>query len=204
MGVFRAIATTAAGVFLLTVSGCSPSEPSSSRSSHSTMPTTPTATATAVTSSPVQRAQAEVLTLVPTYVRMIDDLYLDPSRPLDDIYQVAVAPEATVDATAIGNFRGQGYRQIGRSQLVTATAKIVDLPKTSSASPSSALPTVTVTACVDVSQVDALNASGQSVVPPGRPRYLLEQLTVTNLHYPDAASWRVSEAPNMQAQSCAE
>jgi hypothetical protein len=133
---------------------------------------------------------------------MIDDLYLDPSRPLNDLYEVAVTPEVIAEATAIGTFRSRGYRQAGRSQLVTATADSVDLTTDRKASPSPNLPTVIVTACVDVSQVQATDASGHSVIPADRPRYLVARLTVVNLHYPDASSWRVSQAPNRQAQSC--
>ena len=140
--------------------------------------------------------------LVPDYVGTIDDLYLDPSLPLDGIYQVAVAPEATAQATAIGKFRSQGYRQTGRSQLVMASAVSVDLSSTPAAAPSPVFPTVVVTACVDVGQVDAVDASGTSVMPSGRPKYLIQQLTVVNSSYPDTSSWRVSEAPNRQAQSC--
>jgi hypothetical protein len=140
--------------------------------------------------------------LVPTYLGTIDDLYLDPSRPLDDLYEVAVTPEATAEATAIGTFRSRGYRQAGRSRLVTATADSVDLTTDPAASPSPTLPTVAVTACVDVSQVQATDASGRSVIPADRPRYLVARLTVVNPRYPDASSWRVSEAPNRQAQSC--
>lgn len=53
---------------------------------------------------------------------MIDGPYLDPSLELDGIHEVAVAPEASARATAIGKFRSQGYRQIGRSELLTASA----------------------------------------------------------------------------------
>jgi hypothetical protein len=115
---------------------------------------------------------------------------------------VAVTPEATAQATAIGTFRSQGFRQVGRSELVTATAESVDLTSDPAASPSPIFPTVVVTACLDVSQVQATDASGNSVVPADRPRYLIARLTVVNPDYPDASSWRVSEAPNRQAQSC--
>ena len=113
-----------------------------------------------------------------------------------------MAPEATAQATAIGKFRSQGYRQTGRSQLVTASAVSVDLSNDPAASPSPVFPTVVVNACIDVGQVDAVDASGTSVVPSGRPRYLVQQLTVVNPDYPDTSSWRVSGAPNRQAQSC--
>ncbi|RFU20691.1 hypothetical protein D0Z06_15115 [Geodermatophilus marinus] len=187
----------------LTTLGCSSSsDPGSSSASTSGTSSSQTSSPSPTTSSPAEEAQAAAVELVPEYLRTIDDLYLDPSLPLDGIYQVAVAPEATAQATAIGKFRSQGYRQTGRSQLVTASAASVDLSNTPAASPSPVFPTIVVTACVDVSQVDAVDATGQSIVPPDRPRYLVQQLTVVNPDYPDTSSWRVSEAPNRQAESC--
>ena len=188
----------------LTASGCSSSDPTPSSSPTSGTSTSQTPSPSPTTPSPAEEAETLAVALVPDYLGTIDDLYLDPSLPLDGIYQVAVAPEATAQATAIGKFRSQGYRQTGRSQLVTASAASTDLSNSPAASPSPVLPTVVVTACVDVGEVDAIDASGSSIVPSGRPRYLIQQLTVVNPNYPDTSSWRVSEAPNRQAQSCDE
>ena len=202
MTVTRTAGAAAAVVIGLTVSGCSSSADGSSTSSASETSAAPSSIAAPTTANPSQDAQSQAVALVPTYLGTIDDLYLDPSHPLDDLYTVAVAPEATAEATAIGTFRAQGYRQTGRSQLVTATAASVDLTTDPAASPSPTFPTVVVTACVDVSQVQATDASGRSVIPADRPRYLVARLTVVNPRYPDASSWRVREAPNRQAQSC--
>ena len=203
MTVTRTAAAVAAVVLGLTASGCSSSsDPGPSSSPTSTTSTSQTSSAPRTSPSPTQDAQAQAVAFVPTYLQKIDDLYLDRSLPLDEIYQVAVAPDAVTEATAIGKFRAEGYRQTGRVQLVTASADIVDLTNSPAASPSPVLPTVVVTACVDVSQVSAVDATGQSIVPAGRPRYLIEELSVVNPHYPDPSSWRVSEASNRQAQSC--
>ena len=203
MAVMRATAGAAAVLLGLMASGCSSSsDPGSSSSPTSGTSTSRTPSPSPTAPSPAEEAEAQAVALVPDYLGTVDDLYLDPSLPLDGIYQVAVAPEATAQATAIGKFRSQGYRQTGRSQLVTASAVSVDLSNSPAASPSPVFPTVVVTACVDVSQVGAVDATGQSIVPPDRPRYLVQQLTVVNPEYSDTSSWRVSEAPNRQAQSC--
>ena len=201
----RTTAGAAAVLLALTTLGCSSSSDAGS-SSPSTSGTSSSQTSrpSPTTPSPAEEAETLAVALVPDYLGTIDDLYLDPSLPLDGIHQVAVAPEATAQATAIGKFRSQGYRQTGRSQLVTASAASTDLSNSPAASPSPVLPTVVVTACVDVGEVDAIDASGSSIVPSGRPRYLIQQLTVVNPNYPDTSSWRVSEAPNRQAQSCDE
>jgi hypothetical protein len=203
--VTRTVAGAAAVLLALTAPGCSSSSDSGSSGSPTskTSPSRP-ASPSPTTPTAAEKAQALAVALVPDYLGTIDDLYLDPSLSLDGIYQVAVAPEATAQATAIGKFRSQGYRQTGRSQLVTASAVSSDLSNSPDASPSSVLPTVVVTACVDVGEVYAIDASGTSIVPPGRPRYLIQQLTLVNPDYPETSSWRVSDAPNRQAQSCDE
>lgn len=203
MWTVRSMTATAAAVLALTVSGCSSSSgPSSSAPITSTTSTSPTGSSAPSTSSTAQPAQAQVIAFIPTYLRMLDDLRIDPTRPLNDIYQVAVAPDATAEASAVGRLRSQGYRQTGWSQLVDTVIATPSSGSDAAGSPSPTLPTVVVKACVDVGQVDAVDAGGKSVVPAGRPGYLVEQLTVVNLHSPDAASWRVSDATNKQAQSC--
>jgi len=202
MSFTRVLAAGAAVVAVLSVSGCSSSRPSRTAAPSSTTSSAPSASASSTATDPAEEVRAQAVAFVPTYLQTIDDLYADPSRSLDDLYQVAVAPEATTEATAIGTFRAQGYRQAGQSQLVTTSATKVDLTNDPAATPSPVFPSVVVTACVDVSQVQATDSTGNSVVAPDRPKYLIEQLTVVNINYPDAASWRVSQAPNRQAQSC--
>src|SRR4051794_28441975 len=196
----RAAAAAAAVVLGLTVSACSSSGDASSTAPTSATSSPPTSSAAPTTANPSQDAASQAVAFVPTYLGTIDDLYLDPSRPLDDLYEVAVTPEATAEATAIGTFRSRGYRQTGRSQLVTATADSVDLTNDPAASPSPTLPTVVVTACVDVSHVQATDASGNSVIPADRPRYLVARLTVVNAHYPAASSWRGRRAAHTHGE----
>jgi hypothetical protein len=187
----------------LSLAGCSSTAKPPAASS--TAPSQPSSSSTPpATADPADEAKSQAVAHVTTYLSTIDDLYIDSSRPLDDLYAVAVAPEATAEASAIGTFRAQGYRQTGRSQLLSASVDSVDLTNDPAASPSPKLPSVLVTACVDVSQVQATDQSGASVVPGDRPRYLVQHLTVVNAAYPDASSWRVAAAPNTQAQSCDE
>src|SRR4051794_15622235 len=194
------VAVAAAAVVLgLIAMGCSSQDAPSTAPSSAASPS-PSSSAAVTTASPAEEAQSQAVALVPAYLRTIDDLYLDPSRPLDDLYAVAVAPEVTAEATAIGTFRSRGYRQTGRSQLVTATADSVDLTPDPAASPSPTLPTVVVTACVDVSQVQATDASGNSVIPADRPRDLVARLTIVNPHYPDASSWRGRRAAHTHGE----
>src|SRR5205823_2537344 len=132
----RAVAAAAVVVLGLTVSGCSSSGDTSSTAPTSATSRSPSSSASPTTANPSQDAQSQAVALVPAYLQTIDDLYLDPSRPLDDLYAVTVTPEATAEATVIGRFRSQGYRQVGRSELVTASADSVDLTTGPAVSPS--------------------------------------------------------------------
>ena len=202
MVAFRAMASAAAGL-LMTVSGCSaPHGPNAASPSASRSAPSPASSGASTTSGPEDPARTEVLRTVSAYEEMLNDLYLDPARPLDDLHAVAVAPEFAVAASEIGQFRRQGYRQIGRARLASASVTDVDAGGSSTPSSSAAQSTMHVTACIDVSQVDAVDSTGKSVVPPDRPRYLIERLTVVKIEQSSDASWRVSEAPNRQAQSC--
>lgn len=195
----RSAATMALALLYIAVSACSSSSGSPGGSGATTLPDS---TARSGTPDATQSAQTEAVAFVSTYVRMLDDLRADPARPLDDIYEVAIAPEATAEASAVGQLRSRGYRQTGLSQVVSASLGGAVSTAKGSAGSSPAAPSVIVNACLDVGSVGAVNKAGKSVVPPGRPRYLIEELTLVNPRYPNAASWRVRNAGNRQARSC--
>lgn len=179
----------------LVLLGCSdPAAPPSGSESSTTQP----ASSASATPDWDQRAVDEATALVPTYVSTLDALFSDPSRPIDDIFAVAVAPEATAESTSIQSFRSSGYIQTGTSSVVSTRTVTVDLD---SSGPDD-LPSVEISACIDVSQVDVVDAAGVSVAPADRAPFLVADLTVLNIDYPDPASWRVSSAPNTQAQAC--
>jgi hypothetical protein len=209
----RAVAMGAAAVVLVAaVSACQSSSTggASPTSSQTSAPTSPTAdpssstdpTTTPPQTSPAAEASAQAVALVPTYLKTLDDLAVDPTLSLNRLHDVTVSPEFTIQVAGIAKFRAKGYRQVGQVELVKTTVSQVSLENRPTASPSPRWPTVGVTACVDVSRVEAHDANGKSVVQPGRPDFLIERLTVTNRRYPDPTGWRVSRAPNKQAASC--
>src|SRR3954469_15370685 len=99
----RAAAAAAAVVLGLTVSACSSSGDASSTAATSATSSSPSWSAAPTTANPSQDAQSQAVAFVPTYLGTIDDLYLDPSRALDDIYQIAVAPDAVAGAPGMGS-----------------------------------------------------------------------------------------------------
>jgi hypothetical protein len=210
----RAVAVGAAAVVLVApVSACQNGSAGGATptSSHTSAPTSPTTDPSSSTdppttappqTSPAAVASAQAVALVPTYLKTLDDLAVDPTLSLNRLHDVTVSPEFTIQVAGIAKFRAKGYRQVGQVELVKTTVSQVSLENRPTASPSPQWPTVGVTACVDVSRVEAHDANGKSVVQPGRPDFLIERLTVTNRRYPDPTGWRVSHAPNKQAASC--
>lgn len=192
---------------LVVVTGCSSSgggKPTDSPTS--SLPSTSSSTSDSPTISsppadPIKVAVTQAEAFVPTYLAELDKLYLDPTKPLNDIYQVATGDEARTEIVGIGKFRSQNYRQTGRSVLAHVTAGKVDLANDPKANPPK-FPSVSIIACVDVSGVGALDAKGKSIVPANRKKYLISTLTIVNIKYPSSAAWRVSAAPNKQADSC--
>ncbi len=53
------------------------------------------------------------------------------------------------------------------------------------------------------SGVREVDQNGNSVTLPSRPTYFVESLTVVNISYPSATGWRVSQATNKGASTCA-
>jgi hypothetical protein len=177
-------------------------DPSTSATSGPTSPSPDSTSPSSSSTSPTDEASAQAVAVVPTYLKTLDDLAVDPTLPLRRLHDVAVSPEFTVQVAAIARFRAKGYRQVGQVHLVNTSVRRVNLANRPTASPSPQWPTVWVTACVDVSGVQAQNKAGESVIAVNRPKYLIEQLTITNRQYPDQTGWRVSHAPNTQAASC--
>jgi hypothetical protein len=183
--------------------GASSSPPSATLSSSlNTSPTSPAAAATSPSANPSDAATEEATAFVPTYLAMIDKLYSDPTVSINDIYEVAVAPESTTEAVAIAQFRGASDRQAGAQKLIQVSDPLVTLSGLGGTSSTATYPTVQLTACVDVSAITATDAVGKSLVPPSRPNYLLDSLTIVNIKYPSSDSWRVSYATNKQTSSC--
>ena len=181
-----------------TLAACSSSNPAPDPPSASTAAPS---SATSAPSTPEGIAQAQVLSMLPAYFRTIDELYNDPKKSADDIYSVATDPEAGQEIRAIAQTQRAGIRSSGYTKLVASNVISVDLQYAPGAKPR-VLPTVKVTACVDVSDDQATYKSGKSAIAPGRKRYLISQLTVVNPKPSSFKSWVVSDAPNRQADSC--
>ena len=91
------------------------------------------------------------------YWRVIDGAASNPSQNLNVLATVARSQALAQWQTTLATDRAQGLTQKGLSTVGDATAATKDGK------------TFTVSACLDVSAVDVVDASGKSVVRPDRP-----------------------------------
>lgn len=196
------ITTSLIAAALVIITGCS----SSGGNKPTDSPTTPTAPSSSRSSTPpVDPSKAAIddaVALIPTYLKTLDKLHNDPAAPLDEIHNVAIEPEFSVEAVAIGRFRAAGYRGYGQTELVSTSGAIAHLTGLGGSTPTAKSPTVKVTACVDVSKAGAKDAKGKAVGDPKRAKYLVEKLTIVKVNFSGTTGWRVSNAPNSEASSC--
>jgi len=156
----------------------------------------------ASTTSPVTSARNGAIAAVRRYYATIDKLYANPRSPLNTVTSISTGDQAAADRSGLLHFRISGWKQSGSQSIVTIQAGATDLTDQPSHRPTPIFPTVRVSTCNDVGKVGGADAKGKSIVAGGRKRYLLNQLTVTNIRYPAAAGWRVSGITNKGASAC--
>jgi len=198
-------AALALGAVVLTTACNAATPPPSGSSSTSMASTTPTS-ATTPTSTTSTSSQEEATTLaeqmVRTYFRTKDESLFDPTKFSKDHYKmVAISSELTNLRNLHGAAVSQKLKQIGYTQVVTASNPRVDLANKPKSNPPE-IPTVQFDVCYDVSKVNIVDASGKSVVPADRPGRGIMLVGVSNYSYPDAAQWRVSFTKVQEGKKC--
>ncbi len=192
---------------LVVVSACSGSpEPTDSPTPTPTATTSPSPTASPMpTPSPTsssEQAAANAETLVREYYRVIDQLGLDPSVPLTTLDKVAISEELSVRQRQFERERRDGWTQTGETKIVELKVQSVNLDNSD---PTKGLvPAVQVDVCVDVTDVEILDASGSSVVTATRPDTNWTRHTVSNYSWdtdPEGA-WRVSTSVDLDQPPC--
>lgn len=110
--------------------------------------------------------------------------YLDYLQVTDQVAQGGYTDLAAYDAVAIDPETGvlllearqnAGLRSTGATEVVSLTVQSVELD------PPGQYPSIRLLACLDVSQVDLLDAAGKSLVPPDRPERLRSEALVQNI-----------------------
>jgi len=178
----------------------SPSSASPSRGATSSA-SPPVETADPPTSS--ELAARAAVKLVKHYYRARNELRQDPNEPLRLLRAVSISTDLAAQKNFLRSQRRDGYRQVGNTRLLRIKVQSVDLDNSNPRA--GRVPNVVIDVCYDVSDVDVLNAKGQSVVPKTRPNRGWVRHSVANYKWRSdrVGAWRVASSQTLEEQPCA-
>jgi hypothetical protein len=154
----------------LTLTGCvpTPAEPAM------------TPSASASSSAPVvfasdEEALSAARNVYANFLEATDAVLAEEGRAPERINQFASPEVAEIEMASVAEFDENDYQLVGRAQITNATLQ------SHAGDDQRALPPVTLYVCVDVTEVDVLDRTGNSVVKPTRPDATTFEVTVDQL-----------------------
>lgn len=153
--------------------------------------------------SPEDEASASAVEAVTAYYATVDKVRQDADSPATDLDAVAISTQLSAQKHLLESQRSAGNRQTGNTEVVEANVQSVTLDN--SDPKAGHVPTVTIDVCWDVSDVDVLDPTGQSVVTPERADRGWTRLIVANYSWtsdPDSG-WRVAGGKDLEKSPCA-
>ena len=202
---FGGAAAVAVAVVLL-FSSCGGQQPGSGGSgseSWGTAPQQPPRTTTPPSSSPVPSLskpqpsetftpeQLEAANLLIEYYRIRDAVLSDLNADPQSLMDITIGQSQEIQANRLSEFRGKGQVQTGVTVVhITGASEPVEVDGVRS---------VDVQMCTDAGKVDVIDsATGKSVVPIDRPRYLQWNVNVVKT----GEGWKFGDATNENALRC--
>ncbi|WP_073970105.1 hypothetical protein [Arachnia propionica] len=198
-------AVTVAVAAVLLLSSCGGQQPrsgSSGSESWGTAPQQPPRTTTAqpsAASSPSGPQPSETFTpeqleaanVLIEYYRIRDAVLSDLNADPQSLMDITIGQSQEIQANRLSEFRGKGQVQTGTTVVhITGASEPVEFDGVRS---------VDVQMCTDVGKVDVIDsATGKSVVPVDRPRYLQWNVNVVKTE----AGWKFGDATNENALRC--
>ena len=198
-------AVTVAVAAVLLLSSCGGQQPGSGGSdseSWGTAPPQPPRTTTAqpsAASSPSGPQPSETFTpeqfeaanVLIEYYRIRDAVLSDLNADPQSLMDITIGQSQEIQANRLSEFRGKGQVQTGTTVVhITGASEPVEFDGVRS---------VDVQMCTDVGKVDVIDsATGKSVVPVDRPRYLQWNVNVVKTE----AGWNFGDATNENALRC--
>ncbi|WP_314292006.1 hypothetical protein, partial [Arachnia propionica] len=195
-------AVTVAVAAVLLLSSCGGQQPGSGGSdseSWGTAPPQPPRTTTAqpsAASSPSGPQPSETFTpeqfeaanVLIEYYRIRDAVLSDLNADPQSLMDITIGQSQEIQANRLSEFRGKGQVQTGTTVVhITGASEPVEFDGVRS---------VDVQMCTDVGKVDVIDsATGKSVVPVDRPRYLQWNVNVVKTE----AGWKFGDATNENA-----
>ena len=175
----------------------STTSPTSSQTGSTEPTTSPSPT------SPNDAASANATTAMTDYYAVLDGLRADPSSDLKELETVAIGAQLNAVQTLVKRQRDQGQRQTGTTAI--SELKVQSVTLDNSDPDAGKVPTVVIDVCWDVTKVDVLDKSGESIVSPDRPDTGWTRYTVANYKYAadPTGGWRVATGQDLKQTPCA-
>ena len=135
--------------------------------------------------------QLEAANTVIEYVRISDEVFSNPDADPQPLKDITTGQSQEIDMDDLNDYRRQGHVQTGEAVVhITGASEPVEVD---------GMRMVDVQMCTDVGQVDVIDsATGESVVPPGRSRYLQWNVTVVKTE----EGWKFGDATNNRTLGC--
>ena len=198
----NALATAA--LLLAAVSACADEgsgiEPTANPSPTPSSPASTTATPTPPTDTELASEAASAA--LRKYYAVRNKLRQDPDMPLRRLGSVAVSSELAAQQNLVKNEREAGYRQVGKTKVAQLAVQSVNLDNSDPTG--GKVPTVQIDVCADVSDVDFVDVSGESVISSERPDSGWIRFLVSNYEWdanPDGG-WRVASSQDLEREPC--
>ena len=183
--------TAAAGIaaLALLISSCTgQDDPVAEPTPSSATPTTSAPTSSSVVPvSAEDQAVAEATDLVRAYYAEIDRVNIDPNADANTLRDVTANEAFDLQLRTALQTKAKGLTQIGNVRVLDVTPFSIDLSSDSTAQPPK-YPTIVMDTCIDVSEVNVVDAEGKSVVASTRPPQSAARVDVVQFDF----GWRVN------------
>jgi hypothetical protein len=156
------------------------------------------------TASPSETVVASdaAATIVRTYYPTVDALRQDPERAAQELESVTASTQLAAQKKLLESQRKQRLHQVGNTKIIKLETRSISLDNSDPAA--GKVPTAIVDVCWDVSSVDVVDDSGESVVTPDRAAIGWTRFSVANYDWPSnpADGWRVAGGEDLKKAPC--
>lgn len=194
-----ATATAAAVVLTLGMAGCGDKTTNDPIPPKSNSPTAATPTKSLTPEEQVTKEAEEALA---RYYKVHDEMWQDPSIPLDKLKTVETSFAFNLDSDLRRQDLAGGAKQTGTTKF--SIEKVLQVSLDNSDPKQGKAPTVQFRVCEDISDVDIVDKNGKSLIDPGRPDRSIARYWVTNYDFKTNPhdAWKVSSFTNPQEERC--
>ena len=194
-----AVAVVALGLSLGACSGGT--EPAAEPTASESVSASPTASPSPTELSPEDEAIRLAEPAVRKYFKVADDSLQDPTNFDPKDYEDVAISSALLELQNLHySTEAQELHQVGGTELDSIENPKVDLTFKPKQTPPR-IPNVEFTVCYDVSDLDTVKKSGESIVPSARKDRGVARIGVTNYEYPDGP-WLVAFVEYKESQTC--